>query len=177
MNPTTTNQQMYPDAAQRIMSLVKESFGEDAFTYYLGLPDDLVLAKDGYPYCIVDKPGGTFKVGPTTADDITEHVYIHILVDVETGFGAPEGDNTIKRQLQTVVEGRDPATGLLLPNTFMFALRTNLTLSSQTVPGLVVINNDISIAYDAPHREESPETREAVIDITVTERQVVFNRN
>jgi hypothetical protein len=167
---------MYPDAAQRIMAIVKSTFGT-TFTYYLGMPDNFMPAQDAYPIVIVDKSAGTFKVGPTTADDITEHVFIHIMVDVKTGFGAPDDDNNVKRQLQTYVEGRDPTTGYLLPRTFMYALRTHLTLNSQSVAGIVTINNDINISYDSVQRQNQPETREAVIDITVTERQMVLNRN
>jgi hypothetical protein len=174
VNPNDQN--LYPDAAQRIMMLVKNTFG-DLFTYFLGLPDNFAPPNDAFPLIIVDKAAGTYKVGPTTADDITEHVYVHIMVDVKTGFGAPDTDNVVKRQLQTLVEGRDPVTGYLLPNSLMYALRTHLTLSSASVPGLVTINNEINISYDAIERPNLPETREAVIDITISERQMVPNRN
>lgn len=173
------NQVLYPDAAQRIMSLMKATFGTDGKlfqAYFLGLPDNFTPPQDAFPMMIVDKYNGTYKVGPTTADDITEDVYIHILVDTKTGFGSPETDNTIKRQLQTLVEGRDPTTGYLMTNTLMYALRTNLTLNSQVVPGLVTINQDVQVSYDAPPRPNLPETREAVITVSITERQVVLNR-
>lgn len=175
MSPSDQNQILYPDAAQRIMDLIKTTFGS-TFTYFLGMPDTLIPPQDAYPCVVVDKDSGTFKVGPTTADDITERVFVYVLVDVKTGFGSPDDDNTVKRQLQTYIEGRDPTTGQLLPNTFMFALRTNLTLSDQDVPAIVTINNDIDISYNSAQRPNMPETQEAVIDILVTERQEVFNR-
>lgn len=178
------NQPMYPDAAQRIMSIVQQVFGPagNLIHYYsLGLPDQIdkvFIAKDAFPYVIVDKVGGTFslKDAPTSTDSLIEHVYVHILVDAAIGFGAPETDNTVKRQLMTLVEGRDPTTGYLLPTSLMYGLRTYITLQSQSVPGLIPIMNEVSISYDEPKRPNMPETREAVIDITVTERQVVLDR-
>lgn len=177
---TPSDQVLYPDAAQRIMTLMKNTFGIDGEVfnaYYLGMPDNFVPPQSAFPLMIVDKTDGSYKVGPTTADDITETVVIHIMVDVKTGFGAPDNDNYVKRQLQTVVEGRDPVTGYLLNPSVLYTLRTKLTLNSQNVPGVIVINNDVEVNYMAPVRHDLPETREAVITVTVTERQVVLNRS
>src|SRR5690348_13638013 len=131
-------QQLYPDAAQRIMKIVQSVFGpagEVFKDYFLGTPDNLDPAQDLFPFVIVDKVGGTYKVGPLQADDITEHVYIHIVADLKTGFNAPPQDNVVKRQLQTYVEGRDPTTGYLLTTSLLYGLRTNLTLNSPVAPG------------------------------------------
>jgi hypothetical protein len=176
---TPDNQFLYPDASQRIMSLMRSTFGAegDIFaSYYLGLPDFFIPPQDAFPMMIVDKVGGTYKVGPTTADDITEEVYIHILVDIKSGFGKPEPDSTVKRQLQVLVEGRDPSTGYLLPTSVLSALRTNITLNSTAVPGLITINQNVEVSYDAPPRPNLSETREAVVSVSVIERQVVLNR-
>ncbi len=170
------NQPKYPDAAQRIMSLVQKTFGDTFRAYFLGVPNNFIIPEAGYPACIVQKTTGTFKVGPTTADDITETVYIHLIINNKTGFGAPDQDYTIMRQLQTLVEGRDPTTGYLLPTSLMYALRTYITLLSETVPGIVTINNDVHIVYDAPQPKDKPWTTEAVIDVLVTERQIVTGR-
>src|SRR6266566_140972 len=147
-------QQLYPDAAQRIMAIVQEVFGPAGNimqAYFTGLPDSLNMPEAAFPCVIVDKAAGTYKVGPTGADDITEHVYVHILVDLKTG--------------------------MLLPTSLMYRLRRHITLQSQSVPGIVTINNDVSISYDATQRPDMPETREAVIDIAVTERQTVLVRD
>ncbi len=170
------DQPMYPDAAQRIMNVVKTATNGLFNAYYLGLPDSFAPPQDAFPLVIVDKVTGTYRVGPTTADDITEVVYVHIMVDIKTGLGAPDTDNSVKRQLQTFVEGRDPTTGYLLPTSLMHALRTNLTLSSEVVPGLVTINNDINITYQEGHYKNLPETRDAVIELTVYERQMILSR-
>jgi hypothetical protein len=174
------NQLLYPDAAQRVMALMKSTFGAEGQifnAYFLGLPDDVVIPQDAFPCVIVDKVVGTYNVGATGTDDITEDVYIHIMVDVKTGFGRPDTDNFVKRQLQTLVEGRDPSTGALLPNTVMYAVRKNLTLNSGTAVDLPTINNEVHISYDSPKRPEMPETRECVITMTVTERQVIGVRS
>lgn len=174
MNP---NQPLYPDAAQRVMAIIKAAAGDVFNAYFLGLPDNFTPPSGAFPLVIVDKVAGTYKVGPTTADDITETVYVHIMVDIKTGLGAPDTDNPVKRQLQTFVEGRDPNTGYLSTTSLLYALRTHLTLNSQVVPGLVTINNDIRVSYQEGHYKGLPETRDAVIEIEVSERQMVPNRN
>lgn len=169
----------YPDAAQRIMQLMKSTFGPEGKifnAYFLGVPNNFIMPAAAYPVLIVQKASGEFRVGPTMADDITENVYIHIVVNTSTGIGAPQDDNTVMRQLQTLVEGRDPSTGYLLPTSVMYALRTYITLQSDNVPGIVPINNNVRITYDATQQSKSLNTREAVIDITVDERQIVLNR-
>lgn len=174
------NQVLYPDAAQRVMTLMKNTFGPEGEVfkaYFLSLPNNVVLPKDAYPCLIVDKVTGTAKVGPTMADDITEDIYIHIMVDVTVGLNTPDTDNTVKRQLQTLVEGRDPQTGAWLPNTVMYAIRKHLTLQSPSVSNLPVINNDVNISYDAQERPNMPETREAIISMTVSERQIIGVRD
>lgn len=171
------NLNLYPDAAQRIMALMQTTFGNIFRAYFLSLPDDLIIPESAFPCLIVDKVTGTAKVGPTSADEITEDVYIHIMVDVKTGFGSPDTDDSVKRQLQTLVEGRDPTTGAWLPNTVMYAIRKNLTLNSKTVPNLVTINNNVDISYDAPKRPNMPETREAVVTVSVEERQIIGVRS
>jgi hypothetical protein len=172
-----TNQQLYPDAAQRILSIVQAACGDIFKAYYLGLPDNFMPPSAAFPLVIVDKVSGTYQVGATGSDDITETVYIHIMVDIKTGLGAPDTDNPVKRQLQTFVEGRDPNTGLLSPTSLLYALRTHLTLNSAVVPGITTINNSIHIAYSEGHYKGLPETRDAVIEVEVTERQMVPNRN
>lgn len=168
-------QTSYPDAAQRIMNIVQATCGT-RFTYFLGLPDQAIFPEDAFPVIVVDKTVGTFEVGPTTADDITEAVYIHLILDLKTGMGGPDTVNTVKRQLQLFVEGRDPATGYLATNTIMYALRSNLTLNSAPVPGQVTINNNIRVAYDKGEYKDMPETREAVIEVTVYERLMIPDR-
>lgn len=175
MNPNT--QPLYPDAAQRIMTLAQKTFGGLFHLYSLGLPDNLALANDAFPVLIVDKVAGEYAVGPTQTDDISETVYVHVLVDTKIGLGSPDSDDTVKRQLQTLIEGRDPVTGYLLPTSLMYALRTHLTLQSASNPGLHTINNKIHIIYDAPKRPDMPETREAIIEIEITERQLIIGRD
>lgn len=171
------NQPTYPDAAQRIMALVKQTFGDIFNLYVIGLPDDLIIPTDAFPCVIVDKTDGTYTIGATTSDDITESVRVHVFVDTKTGLGSPDNDDTVKRQLQTLIEGRDPNTGLLLPTSLMYAIRTHLTLSSKVVPGAATINNDVRIMYEAAKRPNMPETREAIVQITVTERLDIPERS
>lgn len=173
-------QPQYPDAAQRIKAIIMDAAGStfhDGASIYIGLPDNFTPPQSAFPICIIDTVGEKYEVGPTTADNMTETVYVHIMVDTVTGLGAPDSDNNVKRQLKTFVSGRDPTTGYFLPTSIMYALRTHLTLSSSSVPGLVTINNNISVSYSEAHYKDLPETRDAVIEITVQEIQMVPNRN
>lgn len=173
---------LFPDAAQRIMSLMKEVYGpagQIMNAYFLGKPDHPRIPQAAYPCLIVDKTDGTYSItgAPTSTDSVTEKVYIHIMVDVKTGFGAPDDDNFVKRQLQTLVEGRDPTTGYLKSNTAMYALRKYISLATQGVPGFVPLNNDVHVSYGGQTDPDMPQTRECVIDVTVKERQVILGRD
>lgn len=170
-------QPLYPDAATRIMAIVKAASKDLFKAYFLYLPDNFMPPESAFPLVIVDVVDEEYKVGPTGADDMSETVYIHIMVDIKNGLGAPDDVNPVKQQLKNFVAARDPATGFFLPSTLLYALRTHLTLSSAVVPGQVTINNDIRVTYDEGHYKNLPETRDAVIEVTVYERQMIPNRN
>jgi hypothetical protein len=179
MDPTA--QILYPDATQRLMNLVQGAFGlrgQLMQEYLLGLPDNVVLPDGAFPCVIVDKLDGDYDIAdaPTSTDSVTEEIYIHILVDVKTGFNTPNPEGFVKRQLQILVEGRDQNTGYLLPNTLMYALRTNLTLKTPSLPGVATIDQRIHVSYRNPIRPDMPETRECIVTVTVKERQVVLSR-
>jgi hypothetical protein len=171
------DEKVYPDAATRIMDIVKSVCG-DKFTYFLYLPDNFAPPDAAFPLVIVDLVSeGPYKVGPTTADEFTETVYIHLMVDLKIGLGAPDDVNPVKQQLKNFVSGRDPNTGYFLPDTLMYALRTYLTLQSPVVAGQIPINNDVKVTYAEGHYKNLPETRDAVIEVTVYQRQIVPNRS
>jgi hypothetical protein len=162
------NGQVYLDGAQRLKKVIEEQFGSLFHVYFIGSPD--VIAEAAMPCVVFHKIAGRVTVGATQSDNLTEQVLIHILVNSRDGFGSPDSDDTVERQLFTLVEGRDPTTGYYLPHTIMYAIRKNLTLSS------TVINHDEEMNYNVTERPDQPNIQEAIITVTIYEQILVPNR-
>lgn len=158
---------VYLDGAERIMNLAKTTFGS-LFTYYLGAPD--IIPESAMPALIVVKVAGTVTVDATMTDLVTEQVMIHMMVNGKIGYGTPDDDDTVMRQLFTMIEGRDPVTGFFLPTSLMYALRFNITL------GNAILDSDIATNYDVTPRPDQPTITEGLVVVTISERVLVPNR-
>jgi hypothetical protein len=160
--------QVYLDGAQRLRNVIEDKFGDTFNAYFIGSPD--IIPNAAMPCIVFHKIAGKVSLGATMTDDLVEQVLIHILVNGKSGFGSPDNDDTVERQLFTLVEGRDPSTGNYLPTSIMYAIRQNLTLSS------TVINHDEEMNYNITERPDQPSIQEAIITVTIYERIIVANR-
>lgn len=159
----------YLDGAQRLKNAIEGKFGKLFNAYFIGSPAD-IIPDAAMPAIVFQKVRGTVKISATQTDDLTEVVLVHLLVNGKDGFGSPDDDNTVMRQLQTLVEGRDPNTQDYLPTSIMGVIRTNLTI------GETIINHDEEINYDVTPRPNQPTVVEAIITVTIYERVLVANR-
>lgn len=162
--------QIYLDGAQRLKNVVEQQCGSLFKAYFVGSPD--AIPEAALPCIIFHKIAGKISISTQTAtDDLIEQVLIHIIVNGKDGFGSPDDDDNVERQLFTMVEGRDPQTGYYLPTSIMYAIRQNLTLSN------TVYNHDESLNYNVTERPEQPNLVEAIITATIYEHVLVVNRN
>jgi len=161
-------QNVYLDGAQRLKNVVEGVFGQLFKAYFIGSPD--VIPEAALPAVVFQKVSGKVTLGPTMTDELTETVMAHFLVNGKDGFGTPDDDNTVMRQLFTLIEGRDPATGQYLPTSLMYAIRQNLTLDE------TVITHEETINYDVTPRVDQPTIVEAIVTVAIQERVLVPNR-
>lgn len=161
--------QVYLDGAQRLKNVVESNFGTLFNAYFIGAPD--AIPEAAMPCVVFHKIAGKISTSQRTmTDDMVEQVLIHIIVNGKDGFGTPDDDNTVERQLFTLIEGRDPSTGNYLQTTIMYAIRQNLTLSE------TVYNHEEEINYNVTQRPEQPNLMEAIITATIYEHVDVLNR-
>lgn len=160
---------VYKDPLTRITALVKDTFKDGPFkSYYEG--DPIMIPDASFPCLIIEKIEGTVTVDATGTDVINEKIHLKLIFNKQDDFGATDDYELTERKLRRYVEARDPTTGYFLPNTLMFALRTNITLGNS------VIDSDIDINYDLQPRPEKQVTSEAVITMVVRERVTIPNR-
>jgi hypothetical protein len=160
------------DHIDRLKNLLRNTFGTQFKAYFEGNPD---VPEPQYLPCVC-----IYEMNERPDDDATETdqnihtVMIRVILNKRDDDGAnmvdPEVDMT-ERKLRKMISGRDPATGLRATDTFLFALRTNLTL------GDYVVGNVPYVEYGAVlDQNMKPITAEAHIQLTLTERVIIYNR-
>ena len=159
----------YLDGAQRLKNAIEKQFGSLFNAYFVGAPVD-VIPDAAMPAIVFQKVSGKVVASATGTDDLTEVIMVHLLVNGKDGFGTPDDDNNVMRQLFTLVEGRDPDTANYMPTTIMGVIRQNFTLDE------TVINHDEQVNYDVTPRQDQPTVVECIITVTMYERVLVGNR-
>jgi hypothetical protein len=159
---------VYLDGAQRLKNIIHEQFGNLFHAYFVGTPE--VIPEAAMPCVVLQKVSGSVSAGATMTDDLQETVMVHLLVNGKDGFGSPDSDDTVMRQLFTLVEGRDPTSGQYLKTSVLYAIRHNLTLDE------TVINHNEDINYDVTPRSDQPTVNECVVTVSIHERVLVPNR-
>lgn len=174
--PPGDDSQYYKDPPQQILSLLKDTFGEK-YTYFLGGPT-FDFPNAAYPVCIVQsvQSANTTSNAATGQDKVRELIHVHFLEQSLDDENAPYDQDTTIRKLYKKIQGRDPATGLYLQGTAMYALRTNLSLKSASTGFPTTIDHDIQIDYDIIPRADKPTIIEALVTIVTDERISVVSR-
>lgn len=160
------------DHIDRIRNLLRDTFGTQFKAYFEGNPD---VIDPRYLPCVC-----IYEMNERPDDDATETdqnihtVMVRVCLDKRNDDGSNFADpevNMTERRLRLLVSARDPITNLRSENTFLFALRTNLTL------GDYVIGNHGYVEYGSVlDANMKPITTEAHITLTLTERVIIYNR-
>lgn len=162
------NQQAFKDSVNRILDLVRNTYGGQFRQFYEG--DPIQISDINLPCVVVEKISGNVQLDATSTDLITEQIMIKLVFNKRDDLGAANDVDFTERRLRLMVEGRDPTTGYFVPTSLMYILRTNITL------GGAVIDSSIDVNYDVNPRPEEMFTSEAQIMITITERVIIPNR-
>lgn len=160
------------DYIDRLRILLRDTFGAQFKAYFEGNPD---IPDPRYLPCVcVYELNERPDTDATETDQNIHNVMVRVILDKRDDDGANLADpevNMTERRLRKMVGGRDPVTGLRAENTFLFALRTNLTL------GDYVLGNQPYVEYGSVlNQEMKPITTEAHITLTLTERIIIENR-
>lgn len=159
----------FKDPPQLIMDLMKTTF-KGNFTYFLESPTELI-AEAAYPALIVESAtsNNTLQGAPTGTDIVSEQINIHVIFSSKDDANATDDKEVTKRRLYQLIQGRNRETGYYLPNTILYALRTNISLFNNEQP--TVIDSEIDVNYSVAPREDNPALVAATVSI-VTKEQV-----
>lgn len=172
MNPDN----YYKDPPRLIYELMKKTFGSAFNEYYLESPT--MIYEAAYPCLIVESASSsnTIQDAPTSTDNVREEINIYLLLNSKDDINASGSEDTTKRKLYQLVQGRNPDTGFYLPNTVMYALRTNISLYNSATANPTTIDQDVDINYDVQPRGDQPTLLSAIVTITTKERVIVQAR-
>lgn len=148
----------YKDGVARVLSLLKDTFGDYFKQYYDDEPSE--IAQSDLPCVMVREATGIIQSGATGTDDIQEEVVIIIAMNSKDDLGGPEDEDLTGSKLRRVVKGQYPTGHAQAKEyqekTVMYALRKNFTLDD------AVIQNEIQTDFDIAQRGENTYTKEAL---------------
>lgn len=161
----------YDDGVERIMKLMKETFGDDFKAYY---DDELPeIAEINLPCIMVKETTGNIAAGATGTDNVDEQVVVIIAMNLKDDIGASETDNLTGTKLRRIVKGQYPQghakAGQYHEKSVMYALRTNFTLDDAMIDNVIQTDMDIANRGDVY-------TKEAYVTINLRRLAIVPSR-
>lgn len=152
----------YEDNVQRLIKLMKDTFGADFKAYYDGDPEAIPLFN--LPALVVDLTVDDTEEGAYMQDDVTETIVIKVLMNKQDDFDNDAVDplNTTRRKISDLIAKRDPDTGDYEKKTVKGALRSFGT------EGVVAIAPKVRTEYGIVPRMNNVLTAEGHVTFTIT---------
>lgn len=152
-----------------ILDLFRDNFQTGPFKVFRE-GDPIIFPASMLPALFISEPVTDYKQGATGFDVISHQLLIQLVFNKKDEFGAPDGASTMDKLLDQYIQGRDPVTGDLLPNSVLGVLRRNITL------GNLVINQENRVEKYVLPRSEEMLTVEGHVRVTIDEEQAISNR-
>jgi len=162
------------DTVTRLVNLYEATFGTTFHRYFDAFPLT-PPGKDDYPLVAVQQIHTKAIIGPTSTDDVPETIVTEVMINAADDAGSQNVRTATMRHLQNLVQGQDPVTFDYLPNTFLYCLRTHLTLL-QSSGSIWLIDSDVDIKYDITQPKDMPLIALAEITLTTQRRVIVPGR-
>lgn len=163
--------QYYEDGVQRVLRLMKDTFGDYFKAYFNG--ELLNVTEEFLPCIMVTTSTAQVVSGPTTADDIVETVIVIIVENKKDDIGADAETDLTDFRVRKLIMGQDPATAQYLPNTVLYAIRKHLTMGNDT------LQSDTTVDFTPNTRGATQEiaTQEGYVTISIKRRIYVPSRD
>lgn len=162
-------QPKHKDAVDRLIAILKNTYGDFFKAYYDG--DPIQIPKANLPCIIIEAVEGRTRLAATGQDQLEAALTITVAFDKRDDYGADDDKDLTDEKLRRTVEGRDLQTGQFLPNSILGILRSNITLGQTT------ISNEVDWTYALQPRGEEEVTSEARISMAISERIFVGPRS
>lgn len=138
---------MHTEITQKILTLMKETFGSEFNEYYDGDPDQIPVFN--LPCVVVDQLTDDTERGSWGQDDITETIIIKVIYNKADDYSDNVDPlNLTTRKIRRAVGARDPETGDYAPNTIKFAIRQFAT------EGITAVATTMTVQYGLVPRLE-----------------------
>jgi hypothetical protein len=151
----------YADHAQRLLALLRDTFGDQFKAYY---DDDPELIPDfNLPCLVVSQLSDATSQGAYGQDDVEEEYVIKVIYNKKDDFDSQvkAGDLT-QSKIRRAISSRDPSTGQYEAATVKGALR------NYALDGIVAIAPDMSVLYGITPRLEDILTSEGHVTFKIT---------
>lgn len=157
----------YPDSVQRVLNLMKSTFGEEFKTYYDGDPE--VIPLFNLPCLIVTQTTDTTSEGAMGQDDIEDTVTIKIVLNKMDDWDGDKVNplNMTERKIRDYIGKRDEETGNYDKRSVKGALRCDLLEDVEAVAPTM------NVEYGINPRALGPNEKTAYATLT-SEGHVTF---
>lgn len=146
--------------ADKILGLLRTTFGDKFKTYYNGDPE--AIPQSALPAITANITRQRIDNEATGVDIIIEDILVKMILNKKDDFGAAANSDLTEVKLRRMAAGQDATTGQWLEGTLMYTLRTQITLNDTTV------GQNIAINYDVNLRPDDVVTMEAWAEISVS---------
>lgn len=157
----------YEDNVQRILHLMKATFGETFKTYYDGDPEAIPLFN--LPAIIVTQSDDETKEAAMGEDDVTDTLTIKVVLNKMDDFDGNKVNptNMTERKIRKFISRRDEATGLYDPISLKGALRNH------GLDGVTAVAPSLKVAYGLTPRTVGTDDKTQYASLTA-EGHVTF---
>lgn len=160
---------MRKTVAETLIEYLKAELDTKFKLYREGDPG--LIPPESLPALFISESQTDYNTGPTQHDEIMHSMIIQVVLNKKDDFGNPNESESLDKQLQEIVQGRDEDTGYFADGTIIKALRNNLTM------GNLFIENIGTVRFGVIVRSEDLMTQEAHIDLSLSEIQAIENRS
>jgi hypothetical protein len=131
----------YEDNVQRMIVLMKDTFGESFKTYYDGDPEAIPLFN--LPAIIVTQTSDETQEGAMSQDDVEDRLTIKVVLNKRDDWTGDRVDplNMTERKIRDFIAARDPQTGRYADQTVKKALRHH------ALDGVTALANSMTVEY------------------------------
>lgn len=134
----------YEDNVQRILNLMKDTFGDAFKTYYDGDPEAIPVFN--LPCIIVTQTSDETEADSWQQDEVEDQITVKIVLNKRDDFDGDKVNplNMTERKIRNYVGGRDQDTGFYLPRTVKGAIRTMATKGITAIAGTMNVEYGIN---------------------------------
>lgn len=131
----------YDDNVQRILNLMKDTFGGDIKTYYDGDPEAIPLFN--LPAIIVTQTGDDTVQAAMGEDDIEDRLTVKVVLNKRDDWDGDKVNplNMTERKIRDFISKRDQETGNYDPRTVKGAIR------NYALDGITAFANSMNVEY------------------------------